>query len=393
MGLLNNHAPKLLARQGHFSGPVFNPKSPIPNPPFSPHRLHRLRRSGGAVMVLVLLAMILLAALLFYVMNLGRQVNARVVTQHSADVAAISGAGWIARSLNTVAMNNVAISRYLATINTLDAMPLATHAALGEQTALHTAILVREPTFTMNSPVVNAFAHEEAQRLLQELTEEVQTLTDADTFYNANDVGLMTRYQNANGPGSLWNAMTTLDQFSQATMENLGTLAALNTERGGAVNLPPDNDPAALLAPTPDIPWKRGTFNDFQMPLTRGRLPAAVDNDTTNRGPYDTVFGWRSGWHGRGGGGGISYTSGPSSPFGAARKYPSVAAAALFLPSRRAIIKPSARRIGSSASSAERCTTKAARTSTAAARLIGRARCPPPSSGISGPAWPSNISP
>ena len=59
--------------------------------------------------------------------------RSRVATQHAADSTAAAGAAWIARSLNTVAMNNVTQARYLALANTLDALPLAVSAALDEQ--------------------------------------------------------------------------------------------------------------------------------------------------------------------------------------------------------------------------------------------------------------------
>jgi hypothetical protein len=59
-------------------------------------KMRRLRGSmqaRGVVMVITLLAIVLLASLIFYVINLGRQANARIVTQHSADAAAIGGGG------------------------------------------------------------------------------------------------------------------------------------------------------------------------------------------------------------------------------------------------------------------------------------------------------------
>ena len=59
----------------------------------TPSRVH----SGGVVMVITLLAIILIASLLFYVFNVGTSVQSRVVTQHAADSAAIGGASQVAR--------------------------------------------------------------------------------------------------------------------------------------------------------------------------------------------------------------------------------------------------------------------------------------------------------
>ena len=77
-------------------------------------------RQRGVVTVITLLAMLLLVGLVFYVINLGRQVNTRVVTQNAADSAAMGGAGWVARSLNVVAMNNVEMARLIAVTNVLE---------------------------------------------------------------------------------------------------------------------------------------------------------------------------------------------------------------------------------------------------------------------------------
>ena len=86
--------------------------------------MHNRTRRGGAVLVMALLGMTLLVALILYVYNVGDQVNDRLSMQNAADSAAVSGAGWIARSMNTTAMNNVAASRVLGILPVLDAFPL-----------------------------------------------------------------------------------------------------------------------------------------------------------------------------------------------------------------------------------------------------------------------------
>ena len=86
----------------------------------------------GQVMFVVLLGTLLLAGLVMYVVNVGDQVNRKVLMQNAADAAAISGATWMARSMNVIAMNNVAQTRMLALIPILDAFPLATRMAYEE---------------------------------------------------------------------------------------------------------------------------------------------------------------------------------------------------------------------------------------------------------------------
>jgi len=70
-------------------------------------------RPGGQVLIVTLLAITLLMGLIFFVYNFGDHVNRRLALQNAADAAAISGAGWTARSMNVIAMNNVAVTRCL----------------------------------------------------------------------------------------------------------------------------------------------------------------------------------------------------------------------------------------------------------------------------------------
>lgn len=242
-------------------------------------------------MVIVLLALLLLAGLVAYVFNSGRQTARRVAMQNAADAAAAAGSGWVARSLNLVAMNNVAISRHLATVNVLDSAPTATHSANLEQTFLHDA-MQQGRSWNTGSGRLDAVAYQNADLLLAELQAEVAMLDPVDQMFQANDVRRMTHYNAPDGRGRLWEAMQSLDELSQTTMENLAVLTQLNTTRGGQVA--DEEDARCLLLPAvADVPWQRRTFNDFKRPVKQGLLPQDVDDKTTNRGPYDTLFGWR----------------------------------------------------------------------------------------------------
>lgn len=89
-------------------------------------------RLKGQVLIITLLAMTMLVGLVFYVYNLGDRVNSRLSLQHTADSAAISGATWMARSMNVVAMNNISESRLIAMAAILDAVPMASEMAADE---------------------------------------------------------------------------------------------------------------------------------------------------------------------------------------------------------------------------------------------------------------------
>lgn len=246
----------------------------------------------GVVLVITLLAVLLLAGVVFWVINAGRQVNARIVTQHAADSAAISGAGWIARAFNTVAMNNVAVSRYLALINTLDSIPLTSECTLPEQAFLADALQQRYTDISTNSSALNQRAIEEFALLLEELSEEVTTLEGISQYYQNYDVSEMTHYDGPAGRGQIWRAMYALDQMSQATMDNLMPLAQVQGRNAGEANLP-SNGYSLVVPAASETPWIRGSFNDFERPVRQGLLPENIDDPVVNRGPYDTVFGWR----------------------------------------------------------------------------------------------------
>lgn len=254
-------------------------------------------RQRGAIMVITLLAVVLLAALIFYVINLGRQANARIVAQHAADATAAAGAGWIARGFNTVAMNNVSTARLIVTADVLDAMPMVFQFTHEDQLAALEAVESQ-----LQRGVNDAWVRDAFVVLRGELQREVELLAPLDVYFNQQyDVTQMTHYEAPSGRGTLWRAMEAMDIYSQATMENLGVLAQLNAMRGGEVNLDQDADtddenPLALMVPVmTQIPWKRGTFDDFERPVRLGLLPTAIDDATNHRGPFDVVFGWRFG--------------------------------------------------------------------------------------------------
>ena len=280
-------------------------------------------------MVITLFAIILIAALLAYVVNLGRQANSRIVVQNAADAAAISGAGWIARTLNTVAMNNVSIARLISLVNVLDAMPQAVDFTLKDQQAIHDALRDQLGSLNGRNGVVDPWVHDALtsenpklpsgtilaksnnfKPMLDEINSEIDLLNPVNEGLNKGtfDMRDMTFYDGPKGRGQIWLAMEALDTISQSMVENVAVLAESNAVLAGLGNTGHDGNyessytagfssktqGAALLLPaTPAIPFVRGTFNDFDRPVLHGLLPVGIDDKTTNRGPYDTIFGWR----------------------------------------------------------------------------------------------------
>jgi hypothetical protein len=275
----------------------------------------------GVTMVVTLMAVVLLAMMVAYIYNLGHRAARRVEAQTGADAAAVAGAGWVARSLNTVAANNVATARLIAMVNVLDSLPLAvdftytdqTEVNLGDESAMYLAlrhrltlsipdeVLRREMTRTRDQIGPPPTADDGVANADQEMLRQM----DLHFKSNPNAIPNVTNYRApGGGNGAAWRSMFALDAYSQTMMETLAQSAQYAAAEGGRTNLKSSGTSAAalLLPALPEVPWKRGSFRDFQRPVSQGLLPSGVDDKITNRGPWDTVYGWR--WNSGGSRGG-----------------------------------------------------------------------------------------
>lgn len=325
----------------------------------------RSPKSRGAVMVLALLGGFMIVGLIGYAFNTGRHAQLQQQTQSAADATVISGAGYVARSFNTVAMNNVEISRLIAVVQMLDAVPLATEYTLLDVRAtlerveeqlgqgvcpVSEDVLTRLVTDAdqyasdnfgslfngmtadlealIRSDTGNIFnqgSTTELEELAELLYEQERLLEEMDEFFNRGsyDVREMTFYDSEFGRGELWKAMESLDAISLATMEQLEELTQVTAIHAGRRNMRGSSgETMAAVAPFDRaIDWQRYDFDDFRNPVVRGRLPDWVDDELTNRGPYDTIFGWQIPHYenvggGSGGGSGSTTTvSQPGSPW------------------------------------------------------------------------------
>lgn len=285
------------------------------------------RADRGVVMVIVLLGLILLAALLFYLFNLGRNVQGRIDAQNAADAAAVAGATRMARSMNTVAMNNVDMARAIATINVLDATPMALDFTVTDETEFNMDELIAQ-YLAVDHQLRRGVGVDVLRRELVETRDRLGEPTDPnnslleplrtlDDLYR-NDPDLVTDMTFHSTPadgrnGELWRTLYTLDRINLATMATFGLTAQAAAVSGGEVNLAGQGvDHAALLLPVePTIPWVRGEFDDFATAVTNGMPPKTQETaEATDgpgnaaaywrlhdrldyRGPYDTLYGWR----------------------------------------------------------------------------------------------------
>ena len=244
------------------------------------------------MIVITLLAVILLAALVMFVLNLGQQVERRIYMQNTADAAAVSSATWTARSLNTVAMNNIDMARTIALINVLDALPQAAINTEDEAKAFRDRLEEQLARGIGGGPSNLTEKVEMALRsMLDQFDLVVEETEPVNAFFEQIDLPSFTHY---NRDGALWRKLYALDEMNQAIMANLGKVSQTAGQAGGEINLPRESDAGVVLLPHgPNVPYQRGRFNDFKNPVIWGLLPDAIDDDQARRGPWDTVFGWR----------------------------------------------------------------------------------------------------
>ncbi len=221
--------------------------------------------------------MTLLVGLIFYVYNVGTQVNRRLDAQNAADSTAVAGGTWMARSMNLVAYNNVTQARLLALVAVLDALPLAAEMTIAEATGPDRLCEALERWRTVGSAFTpyekdNFYRHGLAELYRQmnptqgnDTTTHLDLLEDIDDAFDHRnekamedgyDVERATQWPN----GALWQAIRALDELSVATAESAGVLAQVDAEEFGRANRARE----AFIAPIlPRFPGTRTTFDDF----------------------------------------------------------------------------------------------------------------------------------
>lgn len=268
---------------------------------------HRRQRARGAIIVVMLLAVTLLAGIVLFAYNLSDQINRRVDMQNVADATVISGSTWMAKSNNVIAMNNVGQVKLMSLAPILDAMPLAAEVALRDlDSSVELAQGLRDqlargvPDSRVELGTQSSgsgwqrvnFLREGLEKLEAAMTpeqsprqqfpshyqrlEELDEALDSEDEYQT-DGGLRLRdltYWDG-GQGQIWQAAIAMDELSQATVDTAGLLAQANAasfgERNGAAT--------AFLTPIlPQIPARRGQLSHFYPSLV-GRFTVNQESD------------------------------------------------------------------------------------------------------------------
>lgn len=282
----------------------------------------RWRCASGQVMLITVLAIVLLASVVFLLMNAGDQMNRRTAAQNAADSAAMSGATYMARSMNAVAMNNVGMSRMLSLVPVIDSLPVAFRASYEELDVWQHGLEQQIPNLRRDLPAGDPLKDEmldgleslrarfQAQReILLPLCQRFAPDDDGDRQY---DLRTYTFFDppdpdpsSGNPPrGWFWVAAHHLDQFNQATVDVAGALSQATAAQYANLSqldrsaAPEATDGGFLVPVLPQLPAMRGEWRDWQRDpgrrdtvLRHGRIP---DFTAPYRlGPYDKLFGWR----------------------------------------------------------------------------------------------------
>jgi hypothetical protein len=264
------------------------------------HKFRGVYRRDGQILIMTVLGISVLAGMAFYVYNTGQQVNDRVAMQSAADSAAASGTVQLARGMNVVAMNNIAMAKLLGTVVVLDSVPMATNMTLAEVTAWQACLQAQMPAIqamiahlpdpkeqnVLNAALSASPNNPNAGFLLDRLENEINILTPVDQVLNHSEFNMaattnwsVTAQDGTPGQGTLWQAIVALGQFNNATKASWGMLAQENAVRYGQS----DNANLAFLTPIlPVMPAYLGAFTDFE-PLERGSETVGSNFATATR--------------------------------------------------------------------------------------------------------------
>ncbi len=282
-----------------------------------PKRIRVGRQRRGAIIVVMLLAVTLLAGIVFFAYNLSDQINRRVHIQNTADSTAISGATWMARSKNIIAMNNVGQVKLMSLAPILDAVPLAAETAvrdLDESDELadalrdqltrgvpdtdveHGTVLTDDGWREVNflrlglKSLEAAFSPENSPQQLypshyERLRELDRALDSEDEHLQEGGYSLRGVTYWDNGNGLLWQAALAMDALSQATADAAGILAQANAVRFGERN----GARTAFIVPLlPQMPARRGQLSDFYPSLVGRFIVHFTDRTATLSAPIDS---------------------------------------------------------------------------------------------------------
>jgi hypothetical protein len=149
----------------------------------------RVRRESGQVAFIFIIASLGVAVLIAFLLNTARLTIRKVEAQGSADSAAVTGAGWMARGMNLMVLNNNGMADLLAVV-------IDVHSA--RQAAIAMEILL--------PPIIGALLRAGQFVMAYQYESDLRFWTDLDTTLTPLDTYLVR---------TGWEMMRSLDQVNQ----------------------------------------------------------------------------------------------------------------------------------------------------------------------------------
>ncbi|MDP6381102.1 MAG: pilus assembly protein TadG-related protein, partial [Phycisphaerae bacterium] len=236
-------------------------------------------KQEGQAIFLVVGFFLLLAGLLFLIINTGDQLNTKVSMQNAADAATATGAAWYARGLNIISMCNATEAQIMSFILVLDTLeeviPHAVQtiddlmASLGSSAAGHDM-----PNHDPLSWLVVGEAQAE-QEMVHKLNNIVEALPLAE--YCSYDDGV------------LWQACILLDAFAEEMAEITPMMSQEQAIRVAKFN---EAEFGFVVPIWPELPVRDVEFEAFRFPMLAGKLPEPLK---TSIGGFHSLFGYGGG--------------------------------------------------------------------------------------------------
>ena len=193
---------------------------------------HRDQR--GQAIFLGLFYFLLLAALVFLVLNSGGRANDKIQLQNTADAVAATGADWFARGLNTISMCNVTQTQLMSTIVMLDS--IETVAPVSQRiiddllahigNSAHGGDVPNDPQLKDWLIVNNAMQEQQMMRRMNDLIRSIP----------------MSQYCDYDS-GILWQCCYVLNELKTQVATAVPDVAQREAIHVALINLDPDTDP------------------------------------------------------------------------------------------------------------------------------------------------------
>lgn len=219
------------------------------------------RDEQGQIIYLTVVSVVVFVALAALIINSGHMVTRKMETQNAVDAAAVSSAAWIARGMNVISMNNVAMTELLALTVVLRALKETWEE--GAETASKIVAVGTEACVAVNIvPVVGQVISAACAAYLASVEASLTYFEGKLALFG----WLIASATDPNG-GALWQVMQALSLVNAFVAVDFPVLALEEAGRLGRIN----KADGVLVPPLPlPMPVEEGQFSDLCHPTRVG---------------------------------------------------------------------------------------------------------------------------